>query len=122
MNTDGPWGFHALLDCRSGNKAKITDRDNIIAFVKDLVKRIDMKAFGEPVVEHFATHDPEKAGYSMFQLIETSNISAHYVDKNGNFYVDVFSCKPFDNEEVVKVIQEYFDPENVTLNYIERNA
>ena len=63
-----------------------------------MVKRIKMKAFGEPIVEHFATHDPKAAGFSLVQLIETSAITGHFVDDDGSAYLDIFSCMTFDIE------------------------
>ena len=115
-----PFGFHMLVDCQAGSM--IDSKANIVAFVKELVNAIDMVAYGETWCERFATHDPEKGGYSMFQMIETSNISGHFVDSNGNFYLDVFSCKPFDEEVVEKTIKKYFKPSKMSSKFIFRNA
>ena len=81
-----------------------------------------MVAYGEPVIEHFATHDPGKAGFSMVQLIETSNIAMHSVDRDNTMYLDVFSCKPFNNVTVMDTVKEYFGAEKMRVNYITRNA
>jgi S-adenosylmethionine/arginine decarboxylase-like enzyme len=116
------WGYHLLLDCTSGDKKLITDEQNVYDFIKELVVAIDMVAFGEPWIKHFATHDPDKAGISLCQMIETSNITGHFVDKNGNFYVDVFSCKPFSNEIVLSVVEKYFRPEKIRTHFISRDA
>lgn len=116
------WGFHALFDCASCDNDKITDRENIYNFIKELVEKIDMVAFGEPMIEHFATHDPTKAGWSFVQMIETSNITGHLVDSNGDAYIDVFSCKPFDIDVAQQVICKYFNPDKVRVNYITRSA
>jgi len=116
------WGYHLMLDCSGCDHAKITNGENITAFTKELVRRIDMVAFGEPIVEHFATHDPDKAGYSMVQLIETSNISMHAVDKDNTMYLDVFSCKPFNNDDVIATVKEFFGAQKVRLNYVTRHA
>lgn len=116
------WGYHLLLDCTAGYKEAITSKEIIYTFTKELVKAIDMVAFGEPWIEHFATHDPDKAGISMCQMIETSNITAHFIDKDGNFYLDVFSCKPFDNDVVLEVVKKYFNPEKVRVHFISRDA
>jgi len=122
-DNDSPyWGYHLLLDCSGCSHDKITSSENITAFTKDLVKRIDMIAYGEPIVAHFATHDPQKAGYSMMQLIETSNIAAHFVDRDNTMYLDVFSCKPFSNDIVCDVVREYFGATKIRLNYVTRNA
>lgn len=111
-----------MLDCSGCNHDKITNGENIRAFTKELVCRIDMVAFGEPIIEHFATHDPQKAGYSMVQLIETSNICAHFVDRDNTMYLDVFSCKPYDNQVVITAVKEFFDASNIRVNFLTRHA
>ena len=112
------WGHHLILDCKSGNN--VGDKQNIKNFVTDLVDKIDMVAFGEPIVEHFASHDKEKAGFSLVQLIETSSIVGHFVDKNGNFYLDVFSCKEFEIEKVTECVDEFFSPLETKSRYLLR--
>ena len=62
------WGYHLVLDCYDADKELITDSNNIAAFAKALVKRINMKAYGEPQVIHFGEDD--KQGYTLVQLIE----------------------------------------------------
>lgn len=114
------WGKHMLLDCSDGNG--VESKDNIIAFVKELVKEIGMEAYGEPWVERFATHDPAKGGYSMFQMITTSNISAHFVDLTGDAYIDVFSCKDYNDNFVLAVIDKYFQFKKVKVRIVKRDA
>jgi S-adenosylmethionine decarboxylase len=108
-----------MLDC-SGCK-RIDDRENIYRFTKDMVKRIDMTAHGEPVIEYLLPGDP-KQGYSMMQLITTSNICGHFMELDGTAYFDIFSCKQFDIETAKTVVQEYFDPDKVRVNFITRHA
>ena len=113
------WGYHLILDCYDGDKDLITSADNISAFAKTLVKRIQMKAYGEPQVIHFGEDD--KQGYTLVQLIETSNICGHFCDDSGNFYLDVFSCKPYDRNVVIALVKEYFYPKRITERFIERD-
>jgi len=114
------WGYHLIMDCAAGSK--VDDKDHIKAFIKELVPAIDMIAFGEPWIERFATHDPVKAGVSFCQMIETSNITGHFVDSTGDFYIDVFSCKPFEAETVAELVQKYFSPKHVKAIMIDRDA
>ena len=114
------WGYHLILDCKSGNN--VDDKQNIKNFVTDLVDRIDMVAFGDPIVEHFASHDKEKAGFSLVQLIETSSIVGHFVDKNGDFYLDIFSCKKFERDIVIECVKQYFSPFSVKETYLLRQS
>jgi S-adenosylmethionine/arginine decarboxylase-like enzyme len=111
-----------MLDCSGCNKETITNEEHIGVFIRYLVDRIDMVAYGDPMIAHFATHDPDKAGYSFCQMIETSNITGHFVDKNGNAYIDVFSCKEFNIQEVVDAVNCHFYPEKIRINYLTRNA
>ena len=72
----------------------------------------------EPQVIHFGEDD--KLGYTLVQLIETSNIVAHFCDDTGNFYLDVFSCKPYENAVVIETVKEFFKPGYVRDRYVER--
>lgn len=116
------WGYHLIINAAKGNLKQVQSKDVIYSFVKELVTAIDMIAYKEPLIEHFATHCDDAAGYSLVQLIETSAIMGHFVDKNGDFYLDVFSCKPFDEEIAKEVVQKYFDPEAIDSQFIERQA
>lgn len=114
------WGWHFALDCAAGKN--VDDKEHILAFVKELVSAIDMVAFGETWIERFATHDASKSGISFCQMIETSNICGHFVEKNGDFYLDIFSCKPFDINMVKEVTMKYFAPVHIKQNFFERSA
>mgnify|MGYP000845569973 CR=1 FL=1 len=119
---EGYWGYHLILDARGCDVATITDRQTLDRFIRTLVRDIEMTAYGEPVIEHFATHDIEKAGYSLVQLIETSSITGHFVDKNGDAYIDVFSCKPYPIETVKSLVQRFFRPKSMRVTYLTRQA
>ena len=109
-----------MLDC-SGCNNNIADRDQIYRFTKDLVERIDMTAHGEPIIEHLLQGDP-KQGYSMMQLITTSNICAHFMELDGTAYFDIFSCKPFNIDIAQDVVKEHFNPAKLRVNFITRHA
>ena len=116
------WGQHLIVDASGADFNMITDRENHALFLKQLVKDIDMVAYGEPLIEHFATHDPDKAGYSIVQLIETSNITAHFVDKDGSVYLDVFSCKPFNINLVIDCMIQYYGIQDWSIRNLGRSA
>ncbi len=119
---DSPWGYHLVLDCKGCDIGAITSKDLLTRFVKVLVQEIDMKAYGEPILEYFAEHNPDAAGYSLLQLIETSSITGHFVTKNGDCYLDVFSCKYFDPKIAKKVVDSFLGPESVKMIFLYRKA
>jgi S-adenosylmethionine/arginine decarboxylase-like enzyme len=95
--------------------AKVID-----GFARSLVKRIDMVAYGQPQVVMFGSGN--KKGYTLVQLIETSNITAHFVEENDSMYLDVFSCKDFDPQVVEEAVKEFFDAKYFNSKLILRQA
>ena len=118
------WGFHLSIDAGGADIKKISDPQLIERFIKDLVKRIDMVAYGEPQIVNFGSGN--KAGYTLVQLIETSNICAHFVPDDGNngnaMYLDVFSCKEYDDQVVIELVKKYFGAKYIRPNYLTRQA
>jgi S-adenosylmethionine/arginine decarboxylase-like enzyme len=114
------WGYHLMLDCAGCDEYAIRDRDNIYNFTKQLVNDIDMVAYGEPQIVKFGSGN--KAGYTLVQLIETSNICAHFVDEDNTMYLDVFSCKQFDQNIVETLVRKYFGAVKVRRSYLTRQA
>jgi S-adenosylmethionine/arginine decarboxylase-like enzyme len=117
MNT---WGKHLIVDAAKCSGRSIRSEKTIYDFTKHLVKRIDMVAYGEPQIVMFGTGN--KKGYTLVQLIETSNITAHFVEETNDMYLDVFSCKDFDPHAVVGLISDYFQPEDVSTHVLHRQA
>ena len=113
------WGYHLMLDC--SGCCNIDDRENIYNFVNELIIQIDMKAHGEPVIEYLLPGDPNQ-GFSLMQLITTSNVCGHFMELGGTAYFDVFSCKEFDPKVVKTVIKKYFDPKKIKSRLIKRKA
>ena len=111
------YGKHLLLTARTCNE-NILDKQAIAVFIRTLVDRIDMVAFGDCIVERFGSGI--QIGISAAQLIETSLISMHTNDGARDMYLDVFSCKWFSEADVVKFVQEVFDPENINHQVILR--
>ena len=79
-----------------------------------------MVAYGEPQIVHFGSGN--KAGYTLVQLIETSNICCHFVEETNDLYLDVFSCKPFEPTDVQRVVSQYFSPERINTIFLNRQA
>ena len=107
------WGKHLWIDAEAGNE-NVSSEEKIREFFDELIIAIDMVKFGDLWIQRFATHDINKSGYSAFQMIETSNVAGHFVDKNGDFYLDIFSCKDFDQDTVLNLVKKYFNPTAIT--------
>ena len=77
------WRQHQIIDLTGCPKNKISDPANIIDWIDALIQKIDMKPYGDCQLEKFAEHDPDAAGYTLVQLIETSSITAHFAENLG---------------------------------------
>jgi S-adenosylmethionine/arginine decarboxylase-like enzyme len=115
------WGYHLMLDVKGCEIQRATDPEYIKHFTKELVNLIDMVPYGEPQVVHFA-NETDKAGWTVIQLIETSNIMGHFLDNNGDLYMDIFSCKDFDEFIVINAINQFFKPERIKQKFFRRQA
>lgn len=113
------WGYELLINAARGND-NIKFAKEIRDFAKELVPAIDMVAYGEPQVVHFGFDD--KSGYTLVQLIETSNITGHFCDQTGDFYLNVFSCKTFNPQIVLDLVTKYFKPAKVVSVMLNRDA
>lgn len=114
------WGYHLILDM-SGLNDNIKSKDRLKAFTKELVDAIGMKSIGEPVIKKLLKGEPNE-GYDVTQLIETSSITFHVVDKDNTGYLDVFSCKEFAAKDALDVVKKYFNPNKIKQKFIYRDA
>ena len=114
------WGYHLTVDAGNCNPTAIRSKKTIEKFVKTLVSAIDMVAFGKPRIVMFGTGN--KKGYTLVQLIETSNIMAHFTEETNDVYFDIFSCKSFAPKVALKVIDEYFKPARTHVRFMKRQA
>jgi len=114
-----PWGILTSLDLYGCSPETIRNAEEIRRFVVELCERIDMKRFGECQVVHFG-QDERVAGYSMIQLIETSLISGHFANQSNAAYIDIFSCKPYDPDDVAQFSREFFGAEFIEVHVARR--
>ncbi|MGR8949270.1 MAG: S-adenosylmethionine decarboxylase family protein [Gammaproteobacteria bacterium] len=121
-NFPNAWGYHLILDFAGCPRERLVSKDNLQRWISELIDAIDMKAYGEPVIEHFATHSHDAAGFTLLQMIETSNICAHFAENLGQVYIDIFSCKAFDNEIAAEVCAKYFEPSHIERQALTRGA
>ena len=115
------WGKHLVIDAKACKLDRAKDPEYIKHFIKELVRMIEMVPYGEPQLVHFA-EGTDLAGWTVIQLIETSNITGHFLDLNGDLYLDVFSCKDFEEQRVIDLLEQFFSPDEIKHQIIMRDA
>jgi S-adenosylmethionine/arginine decarboxylase-like enzyme len=109
------WGLLTSIDIYGCNPEIIRDREQIERYAIELCDLIDMKRFGECQVVHFG-EDERVAGYSMVQLIETSIISGHFANLTNAAYIDIFSCKLYDPDQVAGFSKAFFQGQEIRVH------
>lgn len=113
------WGLLTSIDLHDCDPKKVRSEADIKQYVKELCELIGAKRFGETVVVNFG-EDERIAGFSMTQLIETSLISGHFVNRNNYIYMDVFSCKAYDPQIVIAFTKKFFKAKETASHVILR--
>ncbi|MEK7610632.1 MAG: S-adenosylmethionine decarboxylase [Patescibacteria group bacterium] len=87
------WGMVASIDLYGCDPQLISNPASIQQLIDGLCASIDMKKFGQSLIQRFAEGTLE--GYSAMQFIETSSITMHFDETKNRAFIDVFSCKFF---------------------------
>lgn len=108
------WGKLASIDLVGCND-KITKPKEIKSFCDELCKKIKMKKYGPTYLKKFGVGKLE--GYSFMQFIETSSITAHFEEQQNpkKAFIDIFSCKDFDEKKAAKFCKEFFGASKMKL-------
>ena len=114
------WGKHQIVNAHKCGLLYINTYKSIFAFNQKLLEAIDMKPYGKPFIERFG--EGHLKGYTLIQPIHTSSITAHFAEESGDVYIDVFSCKWFDEKVVEAVILNQFNPVYIDSKVIHRQG
>jgi len=111
------YGKHLMVTAIACND-NLLDLSSVSRFITEMVPRIDMVPYGDLVIARFGEGIEE--GISAVQLIVTSAITIHTNDMMRDLYLDVFSCKWFEEDTVIDMIKEFFAPKEIKENTILR--
>lgn len=101
-------GLHLVLDGYSGDPEVIGDIHHIRKFLDEFPQHMSMTKVTPPYVFRYQGTTPQESGISGIVIIAESHISIHTFPAKRYVSVDIFSCKPFDVDEAVRGLVEYF--------------
>lgn len=119
------YGKELILDLHHCEASKFT-RTSIRNYFKKLCDLIDMERcklvwwddLNTPEAERVT--EPHLKGTSAVQFIMTSNITIHTLDLLQKVYINVFSCKDFDEKIVLRFTATWFEGEIVNKQVVWR--
>jgi len=109
------YGQHVIATALGCGEA-ILSIEAMYDFLVRMADDIDMVRFGPPIVARFG--EGHEVGISGVQLIQTSAITIHTNDAHRDMYV--FSCKPFEEATVRRVVEDFLSPSSLTCEVIYR--
>jgi S-adenosylmethionine/arginine decarboxylase-like enzyme len=114
------FGYELVMDLYECDKDIITSRKKIKEYVDTLCKLIKMKQYGKPLIPYFGEKAEFTKGFSLVQLIETSSITGHFSDYWRTAYINIFSCKKYDQAKAKKFTTKFFKAKKVKTNFLTR--
>ncbi|WP_328465987.1 S-adenosylmethionine decarboxylase [Actinoplanes sp. NBC_00393] len=106
------YGDELTLRLSAITDTRLLDDDQALTtFMRDLVDRIGMTVIAGPLV---ATEQgpPEKAGKSAVVILAESHAAIHTYPHLREIFVDIFSCKPFREADVLaefhRLVGDYY--------------
>lgn len=115
------WGYQMIIDCFGCDEAVCCDLDNGYEFLDKITLHLEMTKQTQPYIfKTCETRYPGKPGYSGWIPIIESGIQIHTSARNRFISIDVYSCKKFDEAQVIAFINKWFSPEQVETCFLRR--
>lgn len=120
-----PYGFELIMDLHGCDVGRF-NRESLDGYFEKLCKAIDMKKceryFWDDVglPEEEKQTSPHTKGSSAVQFILTSSVVIHTLELLEAVYVNIFSCKEFDEKVTEQVTKEWFGANGCSARFIER--
>lgn len=109
-----PWGKSVSIDLFDCNHELVSQPEPIKQFIQEIIAVIDMVAHGPCYLDRFGGGTLE--GYSAMQFIETSSITVHCDEVGDRAFIDIFSCKQFDENKALEFSLKFFQAKTWKIN------
>jgi S-adenosylmethionine/arginine decarboxylase-like enzyme len=103
--------FHKHLLVNAKVKNPMTTEEEGIAFLRDLVAKIDMKIIKGPFASYVSVEGNK--GLTAMVMIETSHIAFHIWDEPSPAVLqfDLYTCGSLNKDDVLQMVKQTFDVE-----------
>jgi S-adenosylmethionine decarboxylase len=112
--------MHLTIDGYGGDRELLSSEVLVSSLLDRFPGEINMTKIAPPFVYRYVGEKPEDWGVSGFVLIAESHIAVHTFPEHGYVWVDVFSCKEFDDDGATDIIVDAFGLESIKVNILER--
>ena len=112
--------MHITIDGFGGNPTLLGNEELVRNLLDRYPDEIGMTKITKPHVFEYHGDKPEDWGVSGFVIIAESHISFHTFPQHGQIWVDIFSCKGFDETPAIDLIVDAFELQSTRIHKLER--
>ena len=112
--------MHVTIDGFGGDTAQLGNLELVRTLLDRYPDEIGMTKISVPHVFEYSGVKPEDWGVSGFVLIAESHIAVHTFPEHRQVWVDIFSCKGFDEIPAIDKIVDAFSLQSTRVNKLER--
>jgi S-adenosylmethionine decarboxylase len=113
--------MHLIIDGYGNNPQVMQDEQFLYQLLDSYPTQIGMTKISSPIVFRYIGSRPEDWGISGFVFIAESHISIHTFVERRYINIDVFSCKDFNAEQVIKDLKDKFQLTKLSSRLINRD-
>lgn len=120
-------GLHLIVDGNTKDPSLFA-QENLKQMFEELVAALDMQLIHGPIFQEVEldasklTGDKfqDEGGVSGYAMISTSHMSIHCWPLRQTFMADLFSCKMFDHDKAMAIIDRFLKPNGLNVRAIVR--
>ena len=117
------FGYQQLLDLYDCKAGACDDLTLCYEFLVAVVRRLKMEQQSPPFIfRSDGDKYPDKAGLSGWIPLIESGIQIHTLTPKNFISIDIYSCRKFNPDDVRPLIHEFFLPQRVDEQFLERGV
>ena len=121
------YGKHLIIDGYV-RRSSTLGPDSLCGLFDTLVQALDMQYLQRPMAIKVIPDtrkldtDEDDGGWSVICQITTSHIALHGWPLRGAFMMDIFSCKPYDADHAIQIVNDYLGVAEKHVRVLERRG
>lgn len=112
-NLSKTYGKELVLDLHECDAKIISSKKELSRYIDEICELIKMKKYKKAIIEKFGFGSDFTKGFSFVQLIETSSIVGHISELWQRVFINIFSCRDFDEKKAAEFTKNFFRAKKV---------
>ena len=115
------FGKHVILDFFGCNQSAIHDTEIVEKFMVDAVELVGMRIINGPFTQYYEhPTDSGENGVTSVLVLAESHASFHGMTRSGLVCMDLFSCKDFNDQDLIDLFVKTFSPQSMQYTPLNR--